>query len=630
MRRIPYDPDRPRVIILGFDGLSPRLAEQWMEAGLLPNFNRLAREGTFRPLKTTIPPESPIAWSSFATSCNPGKHSVFGFLQREPENYLPQPLQVSLGRKIGPWQVPMPRHPRRGKSFWQVAAENGVSTTVMRAPLAFPAERLRGGLLLSGLGTPGLSGQSGSFTVFRTDQAGEDKSPVVGGKWVRIRVENSRVETELEVLHMPARGLTRTVPLRFQVDRAENRVKIELQGSAQTVGVGGWSDWFRISVPIAPIIRISALCRFYVVSVNPELWIHTSQVVFDPASIVPVSSPIGFARTLARELGPFNTGGIPDEFGGLVDGDLPEDAFLADMYAGWRRQEAIDEYVHERYPSNLYVALHLQTDVLQHTFWRFTDPESPVYEPELAEKYGNAILQGYQHADGLLGRIVEKYVDDQTTVMVLSDHGFGPFRRTININTWLVQNGFLSAKLLVRKDVGSATITPLFFRHVRWSHTQAYVLGLEGIYLNLQGREGQGIVAPGEEARRVKAAIRDGLKALVDPKTGVCPVRELYDAEDIYHGPYAEKSPDLLAALALGYRMSWQSMLGGVEAEVFSDNATKWSGDHVNLPPELSDGIFFSNRKLATTSPRILDLGPTALALLGVPIPADMDGEVLL
>lgn len=169
MKRIPFDPNRPRVIVLGFDGLSPRLMERWMDAGLLPNFARLAREGTYRRLRTTNPSESPVAWSSFATSCNPGKHGIYGYLHRGPENYLPEPVQISMSRQIGRWRVPLPQGRRKGKSFWQVATEHGVSATAMRAPLSFPFERLKGGLLLHGLGTPGTTGASGGFTAYRTD-----------------------------------------------------------------------------------------------------------------------------------------------------------------------------------------------------------------------------------------------------------------------------------------------------------------------------------------------------------------------------------------------------------------------------------------------------------------------------
>ncbi|MCX6032702.1 MAG: alkaline phosphatase family protein [Chloroflexi bacterium] len=629
MRRTPFDPKRPRVIVLGFDGLSPRLMEPWMEAGLLPNFARLAREGTYRRLQTTVPSESPIAWSSFATGCNPGKHGIFGFLHRAPETYLAEPSYLRLGRRIGRRTVPLPQRGRQGQSFWQVAGEHGISTTVMRAPLSFPFERVKGGLLLSGLGTPGLLGSAGGFTAYRTNLQGEHEPAVMGGDWVTVRVENDRVETELLALQMPARGITKTVPLRFLVDRAGQCVTIELSGQRQTVGVGQWSDWFEVAVPLfGPLIRLRGTCRFYVVSVEPELWVHATALNFHPASLVPLSSPFGFARMLARELGLFATLGIPEEVGGLIDGDLPEDVYLADMYDGWRQQEAMDEFVMARYPANLFVALHLQTDVLQHGFWRFTDETHPLYDPITAEKYRDAILTGYRYADGVLGRMLAKHVDEQTTVLVLSDHGFESFRRNVNLNTWLAQNDFLSAKPPIRQDAGAAR--RFFFRHVHWGRTKAYGLGLGTLYLNLLGREGKGIVAAGEEAQQVKQAIRHGLKALVDPRTGVHPIAEVYDAAELYHGPHVGRGPDLVVTLEPGYRISWPSMLGVIEPEIFSDNLKKWSGDHVNLPADRSHGIFFANRPLAAEAPSIMDLGPTALSLLGVPVPAEMDGKSLI
>jgi predicted AlkP superfamily phosphohydrolase/phosphomutase len=212
-------------------------------------------------------------------------------------------------------------------------------------------------------------------------------------------------------------------------------------------------------------------------------------------------------------------------------------------------------------------------------------------------------------------------VDEDTLLIVMSDHGFKSFQRGVNLNTWLHQNGYLELK-------GEPSGLE-WFQDVVWEKTKAFAMGLGGIYLNIEGREAKGLVKPGEDEKQVKKEIIEGLKSLIDESRGVQPVTEVYDTRKIYRGPYVEEAPDLIAGFKPGHRVSWASAQGAVTADVFEDNTKSWSGDHCVNPPDVP-GILFSNQKLNGKQPSIIDLAPTILDVFGVPIPQFIDGKSLI
>ena len=169
-----------------------------------------------------------------------------------------------------------------------------------------------------------------------------------------------------------------------------------------------------------------------------------------------------------------------------------------------------------------------------------------------------------------------------------------------------------------------------FWEGVDWSRTRAYAVGLGQIYFNLRGRESQGIVSAGAEYAALQAEIGDKLVQLTDPDTGERVMRSVYRRDDIYKGDYLQFAPDLQTGFNDGYRVGWQDTMGGVSRAVVENNNRKWSGDHCATAAEISGGVFFSNRKVAKTAPHIMDLAPTILKLLEVPLPGDLDGKPLL
>jgi predicted AlkP superfamily phosphohydrolase/phosphomutase len=267
-------------------------------------------------------------------------------------------------------------------------------------------------------------------------------------------------------------------------------------------------------------------------------------------------------------------------------------------------------------------------DRVQHMFWRFREPDHPSHAQggngasHMAD-YAEVIEEQYRRCDRLLGRVLQS-TDDETFLIALSDHGFGSFRRGVHLNAWLRREGLLC----LEDGVAPGAEAGDFLKHVDWSRTHAYALGLAGIFLNLRGREAQGIVAP-EDAPRLKAAIIQQLGTLRDGPLERRAVRGVVDRERAYHGAQTHEAPDLLVNFAAGYRTSWETALGGVPQEVVSDNTRRWSGDHI-VDPELVPGVLFMNRPFRHQHPRLLDLAPTILSAMGVPAGAAMEGELLL
>src|SRR5437899_3913650 len=204
-------------------------------------------------------------------------------------------------------------------------------------------------------------------------------------------------------------------------------------------------------------------------------------------------------------------------------------------------------------------------------------------------------------------------------LMVGSELGFASFRRGVSLNAWLLSKGWLALK-----EGGDGTTE--WLRDVDWSRTKAYALGLTGMFLNIEGREGKGIVKPGEDAAKVKAEIMAALKGLRDTGTGETAVNEAFDTAKLYSGPYLQNAPDLIIGFNAGYRTSWDGATGVVSGPVFEDNTKAWSGDHC-IDPRLVPGVLFCNRKIAEEKPAIVDVAPTILKLFGLGLPTYFDGK---
>ena len=231
----------------------------------------------------------------------------------------------------------------------------------------------------------------------------------------------------------------------------------------------------------------------------------------------------------------------------------------------------------------------------------------------------NGMRTLYEEMDEALGRVLE-FVDDDTTLIVMSDHGFSPFYWGINLNSWLLEKGYATLK-----DPARQGLLPLFL-NVDWSKTTAYAAGLQGLYVNLRGREAHGIVEPGTEYELLLDQLEADLLTMRDDRTGRTPVRLVYRTHEEWQGPHLDLAPDIVVGYDWGYRSSWDNPLGQFSREVFVDNDETWSGDH-SIDYRLVPGVLLTNRRIALDEPALYDLTVAILDEFAVPPLPEMIGE---
>jgi predicted AlkP superfamily phosphohydrolase/phosphomutase len=312
-------------------------------------------------------------------------------------------------------------------------------------------------------------------------------------------------------------------------------------------------------------------------------------------------------------LGSFATVGMAEDTWALNEGVIDEQAFLDQAYSLLAEREAMFDNALERTRRGVVACVFDTSDRVQHMFYRH-------FEGRGEARWQGAIADLYQRMDRVVGKAMQ-YADRDTALFVLSDHGFCSFRRAVNLNSWLRQHGYLAV-------TGEATESGRYFAGVDWNRTRAYSLGLSGLYLNIKGRESQGIVARGAEARALKQELIAKLSGLRDEELATTAIRRIYATSELYRGPYLDAAPDLIVGYAEGYRTSWDAAVGKVTSQVIEDNPKAWSGDHC-VDPLLVPGVLFCNRRIDAEDPGIEDLAPTTLQLFGIDPPAYMDGKPL-
>ena len=523
------DEKHNRVMILGLDGATLDLIRPWAEAGILPTFQKLMREGAWGLLRSTMPPVTPAAWSSFITGMNPGKHGVFDFTARKQESYDTYIVESNV---------------RQAPSLWQLASRAGKRVIVYNVPMTYPPERVNG-LMVSGLLTP--------------DTAKDASYP-------------PELQKELEEL-----------------------------------------------IP----------------------------------GLVLSGHPL------------FHHGG--------------EKEFMRDLLETHDQNFRAARYLMDRQPWDLFVVVFQHTDTMGHFMWKHMENGGAGLPESDRVIAANAIRDCYRDVDAKLGQLIEAAGED-THVIIMSDHGLGSLSWYFAVNTWLLQKGYIKLKrdtftrlkyLIYRlgltpelafrvmlklglagriQPTGDAREKPtrqrlkrffLSFEDIDWSRTRAYSRGYCGpVFLNVKGRELQGMVEPGKEYDELLNEIISDLATVKEPSTDSPLFPEIHRGHDIYSGPFADRGPDLLF-----FPRDWKYSAYGRREFLEKNSLTPMrdNGSKINSLMQMlepysgthrMDGILFfsgpgvrENFEIADAS--LLDIAPTALALLGVPVPEDMDGQVL-
>jgi predicted AlkP superfamily phosphohydrolase/phosphomutase len=610
-----------KVIVLGFDGLDHALTEQMINAGRLPGFARLANSGGFAPLGTTVPPQSPVAWSTFITGLDPGGHGIFDFVHRDPKTMLPylsttKTEASSRTLPLGEWQLPLSGGKvellRRGQPFWDLIEERGVPTTIIRMPANFPPSGTAT-RELSGMGTPDLLGTYGTFSFYTSEPYAFAGQSLSGGTVYNVRVREGRVRANLEGPDNPFLRTPEKVKAEFTAypDQTNQYAKIVLGSEERLLKVGEWSDWLPVQFPLAPTQSLAGEVRFFLKALDPFFELYATPVNMDPlAPAMPVSTPPDYAAELAAATGRFYTQGMPEDTKGLKTGVLTDAEFLAQAKIAGDENRAQYRYVLDRFHGGFLFYYFGNVDQVSHMMWRARDPGHPAYDPVKDAPNAAVVEELYQGLDAIVSDTLDRLGADDLLV-VMSDHGFTSWRRAMHLNSWLRDNGYIVLRDPGRRD------DPGFFGNVDWSKTRAYALGLNGLYINLRGREKDGTVEA--EARDTLVnELSAKLLAVVDPATGAPAITKMYRREQVYTMAGVEEiAPDLIVGYTKGTRGSDESALGAMPIDVFMDNTSPWSGDHC-MDHETVPGVLLSNRPLKRPAPTLQHLAAALLAEYGI------------
>jgi predicted AlkP superfamily phosphohydrolase/phosphomutase len=615
-----------RVIVLGVDGLDPNILRELFSKGKCPNLKKIALSGFFNSLATSYPPQSPVAWASLATGTNPGQHGIFDFISRDPASYLPDLaiIKVNRGNILGKRDslfLPV----RHGRAFWDVASEAGISCTVIRWPMTFPPDS-EGARVLSGLGVPDIKGGLGRYTFYTT--APKDPAEEGREKVVSLSAQGGRIDSFIYGPEMRGLGGKKESKLPLSItSNQDDTLSAEVDGRSITISKGQWSDWISLRFSVGFGKKVRGMAKFYLVETRPNIKLYLSPIQIDPVEpCFPISYPDRYSQDLAERLGRFHTLGLPEDTKALTEGRIEEEAFLSMCDDIMRDQERLFEAELNRFQEGLFASVFFTTDRINHIFWATRDREHALFREDDAKRYGSVIDDYYERIDRTVG-LVSGHIDERTLLLILSDHGFASFRRAFHLNSWLVDRGYMALKESVSPDDREGG--PLF-RLVDWKRTKAYSVGFGGVYLNLIDREGEGIVPSGEAANSLMGRISGELLELIDPKTGIKPMAGVYRREEIYRGDFLHLAPDILVGCRRGYRVSWQTAIGGTPSGIFEDNLKKWTGDHIMDPSEVP-GLLLCNRRLPFKgTPTLLDIAPTVLGGLGLPPQRTIEGQSLL
>lgn len=509
-----------KVVVIGLDGGTWDLIDPWIEQGRLPVLEGLVARGTRGVLRSTTPPVSPLAWSTFLTGTNPGKHGIYGFTKRVEGKYRWRTVTAS---------------DRRGQPLWAHTDAQGVKSAFFFVPITYPPSPLHG-VMISGLGTP----------------------------WV-----------ESDFVYPP-------------------HLKPEL---------------------------VSRFGRRYLV---------------EP----------------------------------LVQGT--QEQVLEDMLATIDVQTEVFRYVVAKDSYELTVFVFGQTDRVQHFFWKEMDSAHPSHDPATPKALKEAILAVYKHVDGAIGSICES-LDEDTTLIVMSDHGCGPYHRDFYLNNWLAREGLLTykdsgtrgtgsgfprlARRLIYSAIGLAEgrvpqkmVWPLRKRsllshldqfnanpaaaEIDWMNTRVYSADFWGdLHLNLRGREPNGIVEPGQDQEALLREVEERLGRLQDPETLQPIVARVYRRDELFMGPMAGESPDLIVRCNEPYHCKPQP-LNRHEVIVAPGGRYKHTSLDHSAEHRPEGIVLFVGSKIRQgyrlRHASIVDLAPTILYLLGCPLSEELDGVPLL
>lgn len=562
-----------RTVIIGLDAYDPILFEKLYEQGKLPNLGGLLEGKGYSRFQVANPPQSEVSWTSIATGLNPGEHGMFDFVHRDPASYS---LQVSLlptGRNLGGLQFVRPYNAR---TIFDVAAERGYHSTSLWWPATFPARPESPVRTLPGLGAPDIQGRLGVGSLFCANSdlpEKQGKTPVFqlkkkGSGHYQGEFEGPRVNSK-------SGPVNAVLPLELIV-KDDHHVELQLGHEIHSLTLGKWSPILELRFKISWMASVHAITRIILTQINPSIQLYALPLQIHP--IHPIwryGTPATFVKEAWQTSGPFLTLGWPQDTTALEDGCINDEQFLALCDSIFEARSALFDHLLGQFREGLLASVFDSLDRIQHMFWR--------NRPDVVEAW-------YLKYDRLVGktrRMIESQPQGLARLLVISDHGFNTLDQKVHLNHWLIENGYLFTQ---------AGMEERAFKSIDWSRSRAYAIGLNSLYLNLAGREREGIVLPQQRDGLIQE-IQSGLGAWTASNHQPV-VHQAYSRDQVFHGNFSALGPDILVGYTPGFRASAETGLGAWGIESLETNHDHWEADHcfdaVGVP-----GVIFSSSSLS-------------------------------
>jgi predicted AlkP superfamily phosphohydrolase/phosphomutase len=560
-----------QTLILGFDAFDPILFESLLDRGLMPNLAKLVGMRGYSRFAVANPPQSEVSWTSIATGLNPGDHGMFDFVHREPSQYalflslLPTERRFGVTRFVRPYNA---------TTIFDIAAKKGYPATSLWWPGTFPAKRGSPVRTLPGLGTPDLLGRMGVGCLYTADPGAPEK---MGKTPVRRLVRDGAGqyhETVIGPSYKKRSGEeTLTIAMRLAL-RDEHRAVLTIGPQSLDLRLGAWSPILELAFRVNRFMSIRAITRVILTARSPTTLYFLPLQLHPLRPLWPYGTPGSFVRRTWKSCGSFLTVGWPQDTTGLEDGCINDEQFLALCTSIFSVRAKVLLYHLDRFREGVLASVFDTLDRIQHMYWRD--------HPDIVEGWCRKL-------DAFVGDVAEKFpvtAGGERRLVILSDHGFHRWDYVVHLNRWLIDRCYMTA---TPGDSGD-------LKKVDWAQTQAYAVGLNSLYLNLEGREGQGIV-PSVQRRDVCERIRSELLRWVGPD-GRPVIQNVWLNEQVFVGALAAYGPDMVVGYSPGYRASPETGLGGWQSRALETNQSHWGADHC-FDPRSVPGVLFVNRDLA-------------------------------
>ena len=555
-----------KTLILGFDSFDPAVFDEMAGKNQLPNLGKFSAHGGYSKLEVCSPPQTEVSWTSIATGVDPGGHGIFDFVHRDPATYVPY-VSILRTKKsaVGEQFVP----PYTTKTFFEEAAALGYPATALWWPAMFPARPALPVNMLPGLGTPDIRGQLGVGTLFTSEDETLKKTTVAK----LTSAGKDHFTASLPGPQTQGREGPKTISLPINLEIIDSQsVRLIVDGQPVGLRLGEWSDIVELRFKVGMLFHMDAITRFIATSLNDVIRVYAL-----PLQIHPLHSPWhyasspSFSKKLWKEVGPYLTLGWPQDTTGLEDGCINDDQFLALCQSVFDRRIQILNYFMKDFREGVLAGIFDDLDRVQHMFFH---------------NRMDVVQDWYRRLDRFVGDVSAQLEGwtGKYNYLILSDHGFSDFRKKVHLNRWLLDNGHLSMKN------GGSDLSG-----VDWSKTTAYAVGLNSVYLNILGREGQGIIS----ADQVEGLLAEIKTKLLDWKDAdqTPIVQKVRLKHETYSGPYTRFGPDLVVGYAPGYRASPETGLGKVPINLLETNTDHWGADHC-MDADIVPGVIFANRDL--------------------------------